>query len=47
MNDVNSPVGDTADQVNAVLLHLLVSVLQDGGEAGQQVLDGRSHFVHP
>mmetsp|Transcript_29025 Transcript_29025/g.67289 ORF Transcript_29025/g.67289 Transcript_29025/m.67289 type:complete len:780 (-) Transcript_29025:1289-3628(-) len=39
-------VRNATDEVNAVLLHLLVSILQNGGEAWQQLLDGRGHLGH-
>mmetsp|Transcript_9934 Transcript_9934/g.17038 ORF Transcript_9934/g.17038 Transcript_9934/m.17038 type:complete len:221 (-) Transcript_9934:402-1064(-) len=39
-------VGDPPHQVDAVLLHLLVPVLEDGCETRQQVLDGRRHLGH-
>mmetsp|Transcript_9557 Transcript_9557/g.28759 ORF Transcript_9557/g.28759 Transcript_9557/m.28759 type:complete len:603 (-) Transcript_9557:2583-4391(-) len=40
-------VGNAPHQVDAVLLHLLVPILQDGRQARQQVLDGRRHLGHP
>mmetsp|Transcript_40604 Transcript_40604/g.62474 ORF Transcript_40604/g.62474 Transcript_40604/m.62474 type:complete len:214 (-) Transcript_40604:895-1536(-) len=40
------PIGDAADEVDAVLLDLLVAVAEDGGEAGEQVFDGGRHFGH-
>mmetsp|Transcript_21279 Transcript_21279/g.52407 ORF Transcript_21279/g.52407 Transcript_21279/m.52407 type:complete len:375 (-) Transcript_21279:2187-3311(-) len=39
-------IGDTPHEVDAVLLHLLVPVPQDGGEAGEQVLDRGRHLGH-
>ena len=39
-------VRDAADQVDAVLLHLLVPVAQDGREPRQQVFDRRLHRLH-
>lgn len=42
---LRATVRDAADQVDAVLLHLLVPVLEDGGEARQEVLDGRVHLL--
>ena len=33
-------------QIDTILLHLLVPILQDGSETGQQVLDGWGHFGH-
>ena len=39
-------VGDSPHQIDAVLLHLLVSILEDRCETRQQILDGRRHFVH-
>lgn len=41
-----SPVSDPAHQINTVLLHLLVSVLQDGSQTGKQVFDRWGHLVH-
>mmetsp|Transcript_48257 Transcript_48257/g.149019 ORF Transcript_48257/g.149019 Transcript_48257/m.149019 type:complete len:950 (-) Transcript_48257:252-3101(-) len=43
---LRASVRDTPDQVDAVLLHLLVAILQDWGQPGQQVLDGRRHLGH-
>ena len=43
---LGSAVGNPPHQVDAVLLHLLVTVLEDGRESRQQVLDGRRHLVH-
>lgn len=45
-HELGATVGDSAHQLDAVLLHLLVTVLQDGRETGQQVLDGRRHLCH-
>ena len=39
-------VCNSAHQINTILLHLLVPILQDGSETGQQVLDGWGHFGH-
>mmetsp|Transcript_45842 Transcript_45842/g.81937 ORF Transcript_45842/g.81937 Transcript_45842/m.81937 type:complete len:859 (-) Transcript_45842:1570-4146(-) len=39
-------VGDAAHEIDAVLLHLLVPILQDGRQPWQQVLDRRGHLVH-
>jgi len=39
-------IGNATNQVDAVLLHLLVTVLEDGREARQEVLDGRRHLGH-
>mmetsp|Transcript_30967 Transcript_30967/g.55423 ORF Transcript_30967/g.55423 Transcript_30967/m.55423 type:complete len:657 (+) Transcript_30967:141-2111(+) len=43
---LGAAVGDASDEVDAVLLHLLVPVLQDGRQAGEEVLDGRRHLGH-
>lgn len=40
------PVSNPAHQVNTVLLHLLMSVLQDWRQARQQVFDWWSHLMH-
>jgi len=45
-HELGAAVGDAAHQLDAVLLHLLVPVLEDGREARQQVLDGRRHPAH-
>ena len=37
-------VSDTPDEVDAVLLHLLVPVLEHGREAWQKLLDRRRHL---
>ena len=36
-NVFGAAIGDAADQVDAVLLHLLVSVLQDRGQPGKEI----------
>eukprot|EP00962_Isochrysis_galbana_P056214 scaffold28112_cov112-Isochrysis_galbana.AAC.2 len=46
-HELGAAIGDAADEIDAVLLHHLVPVLEDGREAGQQVLDGRGHLGHP
>mmetsp|Transcript_64871 Transcript_64871/g.127370 ORF Transcript_64871/g.127370 Transcript_64871/m.127370 type:complete len:523 (-) Transcript_64871:1273-2841(-) len=43
---LRSPVRDAPHQVDAVLLHLLVAILEDGREARQQVFDGGLHLGH-
>ena len=45
-HELGAAVGDAAHQLDAVLLHLFVPVLEDGREARQQVLDGRRHLRH-
>ena len=45
-DELGAAVGDAADEVDAVLLHDLVPVLENGREARQQVLDGRRHLGH-
>mmetsp|Transcript_22144 Transcript_22144/g.59274 ORF Transcript_22144/g.59274 Transcript_22144/m.59274 type:complete len:407 (+) Transcript_22144:133-1353(+) len=44
--ELGAAVGDPSHQVDAVLLHLLVPILEDRGQARQQVLDGRGHLGH-
>mmetsp|Transcript_146 Transcript_146/g.351 ORF Transcript_146/g.351 Transcript_146/m.351 type:complete len:636 (+) Transcript_146:233-2140(+) len=39
-------VGDAAHQVDALLLHLFMPVLEHGREPRQQLLDGRRHLGH-
>mmetsp|Transcript_34471 Transcript_34471/g.51075 ORF Transcript_34471/g.51075 Transcript_34471/m.51075 type:complete len:339 (+) Transcript_34471:347-1363(+) len=41
-----SSVGDSPYQVDAVFLDLLVSVLENRSQSGEQILDGRSHLGH-
>mmetsp|Transcript_43295 Transcript_43295/g.113771 ORF Transcript_43295/g.113771 Transcript_43295/m.113771 type:complete len:555 (-) Transcript_43295:926-2590(-) len=45
-DELGAAVGDAADEVDAVLLHDLVPILEDRREARQQVLDGRRHLRH-
>lgn len=46
-HELRPAISNSAHQVYAVLLHLLVSVLEDGRQARQQVLDGGGHLGHP
>mmetsp|Transcript_241 Transcript_241/g.846 ORF Transcript_241/g.846 Transcript_241/m.846 type:complete len:825 (-) Transcript_241:710-3184(-) len=43
---LRAAVRDTPHEVDAVLLHLLVPVLEDRGQPRQEVLDGRGHLRH-
>mmetsp|Transcript_12152 Transcript_12152/g.34729 ORF Transcript_12152/g.34729 Transcript_12152/m.34729 type:complete len:264 (+) Transcript_12152:353-1144(+) len=43
---LSTSVGDSAHEVDAVLLDLLVPVLQDRRQARQEILDGRRHLRH-
>ena len=43
---LGASVGDSTHEVDTILLHLLVPVLEDRREARQQVLDGRGHLGH-
>ncbi len=45
-HELGAAVSDATHQLNTILLHLLVAILEDGRETGQQVLDGRRHFCH-
>ena len=45
-HELGAAVGDAANEVNAVLLHLFVPVLQNGCQPRQQILDRRRHFGH-
>ncbi len=42
-----SSVGDSSHQIDAILLDLFVTILENGCEPGQQVLYGRRHLGHP
>lgn len=43
---LRTTIGDPSDQVDAILLHLLVPILQDRRQTGEKVLDWRGHFRH-
>ncbi len=43
----HTSVGNSSHQIDAILLDLLVTILENGCEPGQQVLDGRRHLGHP
>jgi hypothetical protein len=43
---LRAPVRDAAHEVDARLQHLFVAVLEDGGEAREDVFDRRRHAVH-
>mmetsp|Transcript_11357 Transcript_11357/g.20623 ORF Transcript_11357/g.20623 Transcript_11357/m.20623 type:complete len:664 (+) Transcript_11357:201-2192(+) len=46
VDHLGAAVGNAPDEVDTVLLDLLVPVLQNGSEAGQQILNGRGHLGH-
>mmetsp|Transcript_34549 Transcript_34549/g.83586 ORF Transcript_34549/g.83586 Transcript_34549/m.83586 type:complete len:343 (+) Transcript_34549:948-1976(+) len=41
-----SPICNSSDEVNTVLLHLLMPVFQDRGQPWKQVLNRRCHLLH-
>lgn len=43
---LGASIGDAAHEVDAVLLHFFVPVLQNGRQPWEQILDGRIHAVH-
>mmetsp|Transcript_86974 Transcript_86974/g.243811 ORF Transcript_86974/g.243811 Transcript_86974/m.243811 type:complete len:418 (+) Transcript_86974:455-1708(+) len=43
---LGATVRDTADEIDAILLDLLVAILQDRSQAWQQILDRRRHLCH-
>lgn len=45
-HEFRAAVRDPSNQVNAILLHNLVSVLEDWRETWEQILDGRCHLRH-
>mmetsp|Transcript_6583 Transcript_6583/g.12407 ORF Transcript_6583/g.12407 Transcript_6583/m.12407 type:complete len:352 (+) Transcript_6583:251-1306(+) len=45
-NKLSPTVCNAPNKVDAVLLHLLMPVLQDGGQPRQQIFDRGRHFVH-
>merc|ERR1719347_81957 len=45
-NILRPSISNSTHKIDAVLLNFLVPVLQDGSEAGQEVLDRRRHLRH-
>lgn len=43
---LGSSLSYATNQVDTILLHLFVSILEDGGQSWQQILDGGLHLVH-
>mmetsp|Transcript_4651 Transcript_4651/g.13434 ORF Transcript_4651/g.13434 Transcript_4651/m.13434 type:complete len:377 (-) Transcript_4651:3277-4407(-) len=44
--EFGTAIGDAAHEVDAVLLHLLVTIPEDGRESREEVADGRRHLRH-
>ena len=45
-DELRAAVGNASNEVDAVFLHHLLAVLEDGRAARQQILDGRLHLAH-